>query len=251
MGFYGNITHSTRSSFVFDKIYPNRAEMDAECNKFHEMIINDEDAGFFGDGVYVGRYVLVSYDSELELDNYLMVYKCYDKILGSTITDFAPNKYYQFTSKYIEKNIDQQGKLDDFDAEFIDPAKVLIRDKNGKPIFAKKLDANTYYALPGKFSFYAVNGPNKVQTEVIKKEDLSFTKFLIDQDIPEEDQASYLAENIEDESIAFIFNEADKIIQKPIYTKVQITAKDYYIPFIKENPECEVIYAFNKSNSLT
>ena len=28
------------------------------------------------------------------------------------------------------------------------------------------------------------------------------------------------SENIEDESIAFIFNEADKIIQKPIYTKV-------------------------------
>lgn len=48
MGFYGNITNTNRTQFVFDKIYSNRAEMETACAT--------------GDGVYIGRYVLVDYD---------------------------------------------------------------------------------------------------------------------------------------------------------------------------------------------
>lgn len=47
MGFYGNVSNITRSTFQFDKIYPNRAAMDP-----------------LNDGVFVGRYVLVEYDYE-------------------------------------------------------------------------------------------------------------------------------------------------------------------------------------------
>lgn len=47
MGFYGNITNVNKSTFQFDKIYPNRAEMDD---------------GAATDGIFVGRYVLVDYD---------------------------------------------------------------------------------------------------------------------------------------------------------------------------------------------
>lgn len=50
MGFYGNITNTNRTQFVFDKIYPNRKEMDANAK---------------ADGVFVGRYVLVDYDSSI------------------------------------------------------------------------------------------------------------------------------------------------------------------------------------------
>lgn len=49
MGFYGNTTNIAKTQFTFDRIYPNRVEMDKQCKV---------------DGVYIGRRVLVEYDSE-------------------------------------------------------------------------------------------------------------------------------------------------------------------------------------------
>lgn len=48
MGFYGNITNTSKTQFQFDKIYPNRITMTNEC---------------LSDGVYPGRYVLIEYGS--------------------------------------------------------------------------------------------------------------------------------------------------------------------------------------------
>lgn len=50
MGFYGNITNTSRTTFQFDRIYSSRSEMDNKCSS---------------DGIYIGRYVLVEYDKEL------------------------------------------------------------------------------------------------------------------------------------------------------------------------------------------
>ena len=47
MGFYGNITNISNTNFQFDRIYPNRVMMEASAN---------------GDGIFVGRHVLVEYD---------------------------------------------------------------------------------------------------------------------------------------------------------------------------------------------
>ena len=52
MSFYGNITNINQTSFTFDKIYPNRCTMEYNT---------------IGDGVFIGRYVLVEYDT---LPNY-------------------------------------------------------------------------------------------------------------------------------------------------------------------------------------
>lgn len=62
MGFYGNITNTTRTQFSFDATYPSRYEMDTQ-------VAND--------GVYVGRYVLVEYDKDIEgsLSGLPQVYK--------------------------------------------------------------------------------------------------------------------------------------------------------------------------------
>ena len=46
MGFYGNITNTSKTSFTVDVIYPNRRTMDASKDT---------------DGVYAGLYVLVEY----------------------------------------------------------------------------------------------------------------------------------------------------------------------------------------------
>lgn len=47
MGFYGNITDTSKTTFSFDLIYPFRKDMDNKANE---------------DGVFLGRYVLVDYD---------------------------------------------------------------------------------------------------------------------------------------------------------------------------------------------
>lgn len=62
MGFYGNITNTTRTQFSFDATYPSRYEMDTQ-------VAND--------GVYVGRYVLVEYDKDVKgsLSGIPQVYK--------------------------------------------------------------------------------------------------------------------------------------------------------------------------------
>ena len=59
MGFYGNITNTSKTQFQFDRIYSNRWEMDAQRSY---------------DGIYAGRYVLVEYDQSAQLDNYIRVY---------------------------------------------------------------------------------------------------------------------------------------------------------------------------------
>ena len=58
MGFYGNITNTARTQFQFDRIFSSRQTMVE---------------GQGTDGVYMGRYVLVEYDSDVQLDNLLRV----------------------------------------------------------------------------------------------------------------------------------------------------------------------------------
>lgn len=60
MGFYGNITNTSRTQFQFDKIYSNRTIMDKSTSL---------------DGIYIGRFVLVEYDSELSADWCITAYQ--------------------------------------------------------------------------------------------------------------------------------------------------------------------------------
>lgn len=53
MGFYGNITNTSRTQFQFDKTYPNRKAMDDSAKI---------------DGIYIGRYVLIEYEKFLAID---------------------------------------------------------------------------------------------------------------------------------------------------------------------------------------
>lgn len=69
MGFYGNITNTSRTQFQFDKIYPSRAEMDA---------------GTYTDGIYAGRYVLVEYDSNVHQSSFYRVWIKDDQMYSSS-----------------------------------------------------------------------------------------------------------------------------------------------------------------------
>lgn len=57
MAFYGNITNTSKTTFQFDKTYSNRYEMDTHAGV---------------DGVFVGRYVLVDYDGDIDDNSYVL-----------------------------------------------------------------------------------------------------------------------------------------------------------------------------------
>ena len=80
--FYGNIKNNSRSSFIFDRIYSSRYEME-------ETLDNtlDENGAVKGDGVFINRYVLINYsysasgaymeaeDGEVTAANYTNYYR--------------------------------------------------------------------------------------------------------------------------------------------------------------------------------
>lgn len=72
MGFYGNITSTNKTQFTFDKIYPNRKTMD----KALEIYATEGDTSAPGDGVFIGRFVLVDYeDGNLIPSTYYPIFK--------------------------------------------------------------------------------------------------------------------------------------------------------------------------------
>ena len=58
MGFYGNITNTSKTNFVFDRIYSNRSAMENNAAT---------------DGVFIGRYVLIEYGTKTP-DSFIRAY---------------------------------------------------------------------------------------------------------------------------------------------------------------------------------
>ena len=88
MGFYGNITNTSRTQFKFQRVYANRYLLDNSAAT---------------DGVYMGNYVLVDYDTELQADWCLTAY-AYTKpaqyIQCSTGTNWdSEAKYYRLIKR--------------------------------------------------------------------------------------------------------------------------------------------------------
>ena len=54
--FYGNIKNNSRSSFIFDRIYSSRCEMEKALYE-----TKDANGAVAGDGVFINRYILINY----------------------------------------------------------------------------------------------------------------------------------------------------------------------------------------------
>lgn len=83
MGFYGNITNTARTQFQFDKVYPNRYEMEQKTKV---------------DGIYAGRYVLIEYDSDTHLDHMTRVW-------------ISGNKFYTQPDKFDNSTLLKEGNV--------------------------------------------------------------------------------------------------------------------------------------------
>ena len=142
MGFYGNITNTSRTTFQFDKIYPSRKTMDAACRE---------------DGVYNGRYVLVEYDTEVSNTDYQKPWYLikkpepevigdeengHNKIYGYMPTSAKNDDFYYFDLTTLKNPIPKSELMQS--ASFIyltqghvfssynEEAKLIIFDKDGE-----------------------------------------------------------------------------------------------------------------------
>lgn len=59
--FYGNMKNNSRASFIFDRVYSSRSEMEDALTTRNSQ----DDSIIEGDGVFVNRYVLVNYEYTL------------------------------------------------------------------------------------------------------------------------------------------------------------------------------------------
>lgn len=124
MGFYGNITNTSRTQFQFDKIYPSRAEMDA---------------GTYTDGIYAGRYVLVEYDSDVHQSSFYRAY--IDNKTGQMYN--APNVIG------VEENKLNVGKNDNGSNNILPIGTIFFTAENDKE---NKYINTIYYQVTGGLS---------------------------------------------------------------------------------------------------
>ena len=123
MGFYGNITNTSRTQFVFDRTYSSRYEMDTMCSK---------------DNIYAGRYVLVEYSTDASFDIYKQGYYFVDRVMYTQV-----NKCHNFFSGIINSAAVQVGDIKDGDIAWI-LADNLITEVNNEMLYIKIINANTW-----------------------------------------------------------------------------------------------------------
>lgn len=138
MAFYGNINNSVRSQFYFDKIYPNRKVM-------------DDNAG--SDQVFLGRYVLVEYKSEMSEDAY------------------PSNFFYSDGKLYNSKNLEPAQRLTTNNCQL--KGGDIVRILPGNNIDTKN-EVIEFHSI-------SVSGVNITSRKIAKQDDNPFwTNFNID-----------------------------------------------------------------------
>lgn len=100
MGFYGNITNVNSTTFVFDRIFKNRVELENSLTSAN------------GDGVFIGRYVLIDYSEGNLLDNYSRVYKYGTRFYWSPD---ASGKTHDLRVQYIDQDYYVEKEIMDFE----------------------------------------------------------------------------------------------------------------------------------------
>lgn len=141
MGFYGNITNVNKTSFTFDKTYPNRKAMD-------DAIVTD--------GIYVGRFVLVDYDMDSPTSNYTRVYVQWvgganyffmspPGAIGDEL-EMAESLLFRYTDKpYIENGVINEKRFSEQYQGYL---------FNGEPVWCQNAD--------GTLSFYEIKSSKDI-----------------------------------------------------------------------------------------
>ena len=130
MGFYGNITNVSKTQFSFDKIYPSRRSMDLSCD---------------GDGVFIGRFVLVEYEQSFDI-NTIHQAKSVEKI--------NETEYYAYDTEEKNENTKLKMPIDTYIV-------VYAKDESHSLYICKSVEQDTGFSrfmkLDDNSSFYNDN----------------------------------------------------------------------------------------------
>lgn len=148
MGFYGNITNTSKTTFQFDRIYSNRAEMDARKNT---------------DGVFVGRYVLVEYETNANYPNAFI--KASDKSFNTGITLYTSLNYEKDTEVKFGGSVIPTEKLESDDRIYLGEFVQVQETKNNATTKLDDIISVTFYKCVGG----TVDGP-AIFDKIVKTE---------------------------------------------------------------------------------
>lgn len=121
MGFYGNITNTSRTQFQFDRTFPNRKTMDNFIST---------------DGVYIGRFVLVEYDKELAADWCTVAYQ---KTIGGVKRFYSSGSLESTTELLYNVGNIQAGKYIRVPGTFFDTDKTQISFNKDAPDYEQDI----------------------------------------------------------------------------------------------------------------
>lgn len=138
MGFYGNIVDIEKnSSFTFDKIYPNRKYMEESAST---------------DGVYLGRYVLIEYDTDYSSFDYKRAY-----LKENDITLYESIPLYSSSGAGKETKIMYSATQNTFHGDLI---YVITK---GTLVYVSQNAINIYYTCVG---YYYINDDDVCQINI-------------------------------------------------------------------------------------
>ena len=130
MGFYGNISNTTKVQFSFDRIFSSRKAM-------------DEEAQTGSDGVFAGRFVLVSYDKEVHnfpiyfLKNGVLYNNLTDAINGTNQVTLPENTLVHIP---LDHNLDETNFIGYFKVNGTGGLDLVTNENNENPYLLNYLD---------------------------------------------------------------------------------------------------------------
>ena len=122
MGFYGNITNTSKTQFQFDRIYPNRATMENKKNI---------------DNIYAGRFVLIEYDKNIEVEGFN---RAWEKSEGGKSVFYSSNTFENVTR--YNKNNTEKGYIVFTSDKDLQPSEQLVYKNCKFYVCESTLDVN-------------------------------------------------------------------------------------------------------------
>ena len=130
MGFYGNITNTSKTTFVFDKIYPNRYTMENKMGS---------------DGIYMGRYILIEYDEGVSQEDY---YKTFYR--NPADNWFYSSPTFELATKVLI--LESSSEAHEGSSEILAYPGDIIREKQTESIYTNK-----YYIVRNNAFEFAID----------------------------------------------------------------------------------------------
>ena len=112
-GFYGSLSKLQKINFQFDRVFPNRATMDAEAGTVSSSLVDGDQ-----NPVLIGRYVLVDYNEGDAADVTLRLgYKQNNTVYAALNTPFDASLLEENDKIIVLGEFDSDGNYEKYDDE--------------------------------------------------------------------------------------------------------------------------------------